>query len=96
MNRLLTNLAAASCLIGLPLAAAAHDDDRYRNDRHHGHYKQPDKHGHARHYYPAPPVVYHRPAPPRVVGYPVYVPAPVPQPRPWPLNQVDIGFRIFF
>ena len=46
--------------------------------------------------------MYYRPAPPpRVVGYPVYVPAPTPvvvapPPRPWPLNQVDIGFRIFF
>ena len=95
MNRLLKNLAAASFLIGLPLAAAAHDDDRYRGDRHFDHhYKHPHKYKqpHAGNYYPAPPVVYHRPAPPRGVGYPVYVPPP----RPWPLNQVDIGFRIFF
>jgi hypothetical protein len=97
MNRLLKNLAAASFLIGLPLAAAAHDD-RYRGDRDGRHYDQHYKHPHkykqphARNYYPTPPVVYHRPAPPRVVGYPVYVPPP----RPWPLNQVDIGFRIFF
>ena len=104
MNRLLKNLAAASFLIGLPLAAAAHDD-RYRGDRDGRHYDQHYKHPHkykqphARNYYPTPPVVYHRPAPPRVVGYPVspvYLPPPAPHPRPWPLNQVDIGFRIFF
>ena len=100
MKRVLTGLAAASLLIGLPLAAAADDDDRGR-DRHRGHHdKHYSKHHQARHYYRAPPIVYYRPAPPpRVVGYPVYVPAPVAvpaPPRPWPLNQVDIGFRIFF
>jgi hypothetical protein len=110
MKRALTGVAAASILIGLPLAAAAHDDDRgHGRDGHSKHYGQYDKRQQAhRHYYQAPPVVYYRPAPrvvyrpappPRVVGYPVYVPAPVAlpaPPRPWPLNQVDIGFRIFF
>ena len=110
MKRALTGLAAASILIGLPLAAAAHDDDHGRgHDGYSKHYGQYDKRQQARwHYHQAPPVVYYRPAPPvvyrpvppRVVGYPVYVPAPVAVPaalpRPWPLNQVDIGFRIFF
>ena len=97
MKPALASLAAASILIGLPFAAAAHDDDHGRGRGHYKHHGQ-----YARHYYhQAPPVVYYRPAPPpRVVGYPVYVPAPVPvpapPPRPWPLNQVDIGFRIFF
>ena len=108
MKRTLTGFAAASLLIGLPLAAAAHDDDRGHGRGHSKHYGQSDKRQQARwHYHQAPQVVYrpapqvvYRPAPPpRVVGYPVYVPAPVAvpaPPRPWPLNQVDIGFRIFF
>lgn len=100
MTRALSALGAAALLIGLPLAAAAHDGDRgARGYERHGHYDQPE-HVHKRHYH-APPVVY-RPAPPvvyypapRVVERPVYVPAPAP-PAPWPFNQVDIGFRIFF
>jgi len=74
MKRALTGVAAASILIGLPLAAAAHDDDRgHGRDGHSKHYGQYDKRQQAhRHYYQAPPVVYYRPAP-RVV----YVPAPV-------------------
>jgi hypothetical protein len=106
MKQTLIGLAAAS-ILAVPLAAAAHDGDRYRGAPGYGppgHYYKPK---HAKHYHYAPPAaVYYRPAPPRVVGYPVYVPAPVvapapvvvapPPPRPWPLNQVDIGFRIFF
>ena len=98
MNRLLKNLAAASFLIGLPLAAAAHDDDRYRAGRrsphdHHYKYHAQDKHRKPE-YYQAPPVVYH-PAPPRVVGYRCTYRRRR-RAAPWPLNQVDIGFRIFF
>ena len=109
MKRALTGVAAASILIGLPLAAAAHDDDRGRGrDGYYKNHGYQHKHHQARPYhYRAPPVVYHRPAPPvvyrpappPVVGYPVYVPAPVAvpaPPRPWPFNHVDIGFRIFF
>ena len=126
MRRVSSILATAALLIGLPLAAAAHDDDRgWRGYERHGHYYQPGPKHVRKHYYappvvyrpappvvyrPAPPVVYrpappvvYRPAPPvvyypapRVVERPVYVPAPPPAPRPWPFNQVDIGFRIFF
>jgi hypothetical protein len=104
MKQTLIGLAATS-ILAVPLAAAA-DGDRYRGAPGYGppgHYNKPK---HAKRYHYAPPApVYYRPAPPRVVGYPVYVPAPVivpapvvvaPPPRPWPLNQVDIGFRIFF
>jgi hypothetical protein len=101
----MSTLGAATFLIGLPLAAAAHDDDRgrgWRGDERHGRYYQPrPKHVH-KHYHvppvayrPAPPVVYY-PAAPRVVERPVYVPVPPPAPRPWPFNHVDIGFRVFF
>jgi hypothetical protein len=102
MKRLLTGLATASLLIGLPLAAAA-DDDRGRGwerHGHHGYWKGPK---HVRHYYyPAPPVVYY-PAP-RVVYRTVYVPAPVVArpvyvPPPPPVvdgPRVSVGFRIFF
>lgn len=106
MKRALTGLAAASILIGVPLAAAAHDDDDRERGRRgyerYGPYYLP-KHGHHnKHHRPpavvyrAPPVVYH--PPPRVVQRPVYVPVPVPAPapRPWPFNHVDIGFRVFF
>jgi hypothetical protein len=102
MRRVLTTLGTATMLIGLPLAAAAHDDDRgWRGDERHGHYhRHKPKHAQKRFrvppvaYRPAPPVLYH-PAP-RVIERPVYVPAPPPAPRPWPFNHVDIGFRIFF
>ena len=102
MKRALTGLAAASILIGLPLAAAAHDDDRnWRGHDGYGHYYQPKpKHVYKHYHVPpvayrsAPPVVYY-PAP-RVVERPVYVPVPPPAPRPWPFNHVDIGFRVFF
>ena len=106
MRRVLTTLGAATMLIGLPLAAAAHDDDRgWRGDERYGHYRQPKiKRYYAPPvaYWPGPPVIY-RPAPPvayypapRVVERPVYVPAPAPAPAPWPFNHVDVGFRIFF
>jgi hypothetical protein len=111
MKRTLIGLAAAS-ILAVPLAAAAHDGDRYRGAPGYGppgHYYKPK---HAKRYYAPPAAVVYRPAPPRVVGYPVYVPAPVvrpapivvapapvvvaPPPGPWPLRQIDIGFRIFF
>jgi hypothetical protein len=99
MKRALSTLGAATLLIGLPLAAAAHDDDRdrgWRGHERHGHYNyhQP-KYKQLHKHYQAPPVVYY-PAPPRVVQRPVYVPVPPPPPRPWPFNHVDIGFRVFF
>jgi hypothetical protein len=103
MRRTLTTLGAGAMLIGLPLAALAHDDDRgWRGHDRHGHYYQAKpKHVH-KHYYappvvyrPAPPVVYY-PAPARVVERPVYVPVAPPAPRPWPFNHVDVGFRFFF
>lgn len=105
MKRALTGLAAASILISLPLAAAAHGDDRDRDRGWRGHERHgfchPPKHGHyyEQHrppavVYRAPPVVYY--PPPRVVERPVYVPVPPPAPRPWPFNHVDLGFRVFF
>jgi len=82
--------------------------ERYeRHDRgnHYGWYKG---HGQShktvrvveRHYYPAPRVVEREvvyvPAP-RVEREVVYVPAPPPPPvLTWPVNHVDVGFRIFF
>ena len=99
MKQALSTLGAATLLIGLPLAAAAHDDDYrhpgWRGHERHGHYNyyQP-KYKHVQKHYQAPPVVYY-PAP-RVVERPVYVPVPPPAPRPWPFNHVDIGFRVFF
>src|SRR5262245_1276115 len=102
MRRVLTTLGATAVLIGLPLAASAHDDGRYNGRGHdrHGHYQPKHKHyAPPVVYRPGPPVVYrpapavvYRPAPP--VAYypaprPVYVPAPVPAPAPWPFNQVD-------
>ena len=96
MKRTLTGLAAASLLIALPLAAAAHDDDhRGWNgyERHGPYYHQPNPKQYYRH--DQPPVVYY-PAAPRIAERPVYVPVPPPAPRPWSFNQVDIGFRIFF
>lgn len=98
MKRLLTGVAAASMLIGLPLAAAAHDDDDGRPGwRDHGrydhHWKKP-KHAHQHYYYTPPPVVYYPYPAPRVVERPVYVPVPAPVPHGDP--RVSIGFRIFF
>ena len=104
MKRLITKLAAASVLAAVPVVALADKDYRYgpreyeryeRHDRgnHYGWYKG---HGQShktvrvveRHYYPAPRVVE------REV---VYVPAPPPPPvLTWPVNHVDVGFRIFF
>jgi hypothetical protein len=96
MKRTLTGLAAASILIALPLAASAHDNDGRRGwngyERHGAYYPVKPKQ-YYKHY--QPPVVYY-PGPPRIVQRPVYVPVPPPAPRPWPFNQVDIGFRIFF
>jgi hypothetical protein len=104
MKRLLTGLATASLLAGVPLAAAAHDRDDHRRgwERHshrggHGHWNKPRHVVH--HYRPAPPVVYY-PAP-RVVYRPVFVPAPVPVVRhPFPPvvdgPRVSVGFRILF
>ena len=102
MKRLLTGLATASLLIGVPLAAAAHDRDDHRGgwERHgdHGHWDQP-KHVQYRYHRSAPPPVVYYPAPaPRVVYRPVYVPAPVvtyPYP-PVDGPRVSFGFRILF
>jgi hypothetical protein len=104
MKRLLTGLAAASLLAGVPLAAAANDRDDHRRgwERHgyHGDWNKP-RHVHHHYYRPAPPVVYY-PAP-RVVYRPVYTPAPVVYPPPvvYPAPVVDgprvsVGFRILF
>jgi hypothetical protein len=103
MRRVLSTLGVASILIGAPLAASAHDGDRgWRGYDGRGHYQPKPKHVH-KYYTPAPPVAYrlappvvYYPVAPRVVERPVYVPAPPPAPGPWPFNQVDIGFRIFF
>src|SRR5207344_2137841 len=87
MKRTLTGLAAASILIALPLAAAAHDDGHRGwtgNERHGPGYYQPKPKRYYKHY--QPPVVYY-PAPPRIVMPPVYIPVPPPAPRPWPFNQ---------
>jgi hypothetical protein len=103
MKRLLTGLATASLLIGVPLAAAAGDRDDHRRgwERHspngHGHWNKPRHVVH--HYRPAPPVAYY-PAP-RVVYRPVYVPAPAPvvaYPHPPVFDgpRVSVGFRILF
>ncbi|MGH8682599.1 MAG: hypothetical protein ACREVP_13975 [Burkholderiales bacterium] len=106
MKRLLTGLATASLLIGVPLAAAAHDRDDHRRgwERHgqHGHPGHWNKPRHVqRHYHQAPPrVVYYPALAPRVVYRPVYVPAPAPvvtYPYP-PVDgpRVSVGFRILF
>ena len=104
MRRMFSTVSVASILIGVPLAAAAHDDGRgWRGYEGRGHYHEPKPRQVHKYYRQAPPVAY-RPAPPvvyypmapRVVERPVYVPVPPPSPRPWPFNQVDIGFRIFF
>ncbi len=105
MKRLLTGLATASLLIGVPLAAAANDrDDHRRGWERHGHHEQWNKprHVHQHYYRPAPPpVVYYPYYPaPRVVYRPVYVPAPAPvvtYPYP-PVDgpRVSVGFRILF
>ena len=102
MKRLLTGLATASLLIGVPLAAAAHDRDDHRGgwERHgdHGHWNKPRP---VYYHRPAPPPVVYYPAPaPRVVYRPVYVPAPAPvvmYPYP-PVDgpRVSFGFRILF
>src|SRR5262245_1534003 len=104
MKRTLTGLAAASLLIALPLSASAHDNDGQRGwngyERLGGYYYPVKPKHYYKHYqppvayYPPPSVAYY--PPPRVVERPVYVPVPPPAPRPWPGNQVDIGFRIFF
>ncbi len=104
MKRLLTGLAAASLLAGVPRAAAAHGDrdDHRRGWERHGHHGDWHKPRHARyhHYYRSapPPVVYY--AAPHVVYRPVYVPAPVPVVRyPYPPvdgPRVSVGFRVFF
>jgi hypothetical protein len=97
MKRLLTGLTAAALLIGVPLAAAAHD----RNDHRRGWERHGHGHGHVvRYYRPAPPPVVYYPAP-RVVYRPVYVPAPVPvvsHPFPPVVDgpRVSVGFRILF
>jgi hypothetical protein len=98
MKRLLTGLVATSLLIGLPLAAAAHDDgDRHRgwsrHDDHNWHWKKP-KHVQQHYYYTPPPVVYYPYPAPRVVERPVYVPVPAPVPHGDP--RASIGFTIFF
>ncbi|MCL4801298.1 MAG: hypothetical protein KJ025_17025 [Burkholderiales bacterium] len=107
MKRLFATLAAGTMLAALPLAALAHDDDRRHRGRgdhhgyHHGHgWKHGHKHVHRHvHRYYGPPRVVHRTVT-RVVERPVYVPAPPvvhhPYPAPFPVNSVDIGFRIFF
>jgi hypothetical protein len=110
MERLLTGVAAASLLIGVPLAAVAGDRDDHRRgwERHghhgdHGHWNTPahvvHHSRHVVHYHrPAPPVAY-SPAP-RVVYRPVYVAPPVPVVRhPYPIvdgPRVSVGFRILF
>ena len=101
MKRLLTGLAAASLLVGVPLAAAAHDRDDHRRgwERHsyhgdHGHWNKPRP----VYYRPAPPPVVYYPAP-RVVYRPVYVPAPAPVVAYPPVAggpRVSVGFRILF
>jgi hypothetical protein len=110
MKRTYAGIAAASLLIGLPLAAAAHDDDqrRWRGDDRHGRHFHPEnyhpRNSHPKYKHRAPVAVYQPPPavyypPPRVAERPVYVPVPVapaPPPRPWPFNHVDIGFRVFF
>jgi hypothetical protein len=99
MKRLLTGLATASLLIGVPLAAAAHDrDDHGRGwDRRgdHGHWvkARPVR------YYAAPPRVVYYPAPAPVVYRPVHVlpPPPVVLPHPPVVEpHVSVGFRILF
>ena len=100
MKRLLTGIATASLLIGVPLAAAAHDrDDHRRGWERHGHHDDWQRPAQVYHYYrPVPPVVYYPYYPaPRVVYRPVYVPAPVPAPYP-PVDspRVSIGFRVLF
>ena len=98
MKRVLTRIAAATLLAGLPFAASAgHDDD---DDRRHGgnkheRYHNEDQHWkrskHAHHYYQkdryyrAPPRVvhHHYEHAPRVIERPVYVPVV-------PHNRVDV------
>jgi Ni/Co efflux regulator RcnB len=107
MKRLLTGLAAASLMIGVPLAAAANDRDDHRRgwERHshhgdRGHWNKPRHVVH--HYRPAPPrVVYHPVPAPRVVHRPVYVPVPAPvvaYPHAPVFDgpRVSVGFRILF
>jgi hypothetical protein len=103
MKRLLTGLATASLLIGVPLAAAANDrDDHRRGWERHSHYG-----GHGHWHKPRP--VYYRPAPapvvyypaPRVVYRPAYVPVPAPvvaypPPPVFDGPRVSVGFRILF
>ena len=105
MKRLLTGLATASLLIGVPLAAAANDrdrDDHRRGWERHGHHGDRGHWNKPRqvYYRPAPPVVYYPVPAPRVVYRPVYVPAPVPVVRyPYPPvdgPRVSVGFRILF
>jgi hypothetical protein len=106
MKRLLTGLATASLLIGLPLAANAHDRDDGRRgwDRRadHGHWNKRRHVVHHHYHRPGPPRVVYVPAPaPRVVYRPVYVPAPVPVVKhPYPPvfdgPRVSVGFRILF
>jgi hypothetical protein len=108
MKRLLTGLATASLLIGVPLAAAANDRhdhrrgwDRHSNHGGHGHWNKP-RHVVHHHYRPAPPrVVYHPVPAPRVVHRPVYVPVPAPvvaypYPPVFDVPRVSVGFRILF
>ncbi len=104
MKRLLSGLAAASLLIGLPLAAAAgdRDDDRRGWNRHghyghHGHWHRPRHVHHHDYHRPAPPVVYYPAPAPHVVYRPVYVPAPVVHHPPvFDGPRVSVGFRILF
>ncbi|MCZ7566146.1 MAG: hypothetical protein M5U08_22100 [Burkholderiales bacterium] len=110
MKRLIAAVAAGTMLAALPLAAFAHDDgyrrhgrgDDHRHGYHHGHgWKHGHKHWHKPGYghYGPPRVVHRAREVTRIVERPVYVPPPVvhhPYPAPFPVNSVDIGFRIFF
>ena len=102
MKRVLTSIAAATLLAGLPFAASAdHDDDDDRrhggnkHERYHSHDQHWKRSKHAHHYYQEDR--YYR-APPRVIERPVYVPV-VPHNRVdvrLPLPHADVGFRLFF
>jgi hypothetical protein len=99
MKRALSTLGAATLLIGLPLAAAAHDVD-HRHPGWRGH----ERHGHDHYYQPkykqvqALPGAAGRLLPGAAASGPAsgIRPVPPPAPRPWPFNHVDIGFRVFF
>ena len=101
MKRLLTGLATAALLIGVPLAAAANDRDDHRRgwerhgqQGHHGHWNKPRP---VQYYHrPAPRVMYYPAPAPRVVYRPVYVPAPVVHPPVFDGPRVSVGFRILF